>query len=350
MKNLSELHDEQKSNLNVDYNSAMKFLEPLLLLGLISTLSWSVKDELHIVNIVMLHLIPILYGAMRFGHINAMGVSLLSIAILSYFFMHPLNSFSVHETRYLISFGMMIFIGQLVAWLSHRATLSKELETSERLQQTLIGSLSHELRTPLAAIKGASSGLLSHELNLSEKDKNDLYTTIDQGSDRMRRLIDNLLDTARIQSGMLKLKIAECDMSELLSSALSKTENSKIASLMIDPEISPIHGDAVLIELALHNLLDNAFKYGDSVKVTLSNHPEGVVIRICNTGSIPPIHEASMAWKPFSRLSNVRGEEGIGLGLYVAYRIANMHGGTIETMSDGVQFCVTMQLPLKGEG
>lgn len=322
----------------------MKFLEPFILLGIISTLSWSVKDELHIVNIVMLHLIPILYAAMRFGPINALIVSLLSITVLSYFFMHPLNSFSVHETRYLISFAMMVSIGQLIAWLSRKASLAKELETSERLQQTLIGSLSHELRTPLAAIKGASSGLLSHELILSEEDKHDLYTTIDQGSDRMRRLIDNLLDTARLQSGMLKLKITECDMAELLSSALSKTEHSKIASLVIDDEIAPIQGDAVLIELALYNLLDNAFKYGESVEVNLANHPEGVHVRICNTGSVPSSYEASKAWRPFERLSNVRGQEGIGLGLYVAYSIAQMHGGLVETTSDGKRFCATLRL------
>lgn len=325
-------------------------LPALLLLIALALISKLFSEELQLVNIGMIHLIPILYAAMRLGRKTTLIISIASVLSFNFFFIPPTLTFTVHDLRYIFSFIIMITVGQIISLLSERASMAKEVETSERLQETLLGSLSHELRTPLAAIKGASSGLLSHELNLSEEDKNDLYMTIDQGSDRMRRLIDNLLDTARIQSGMLKLKIAECDMSELLSSALSKTENSKIASLMIDPEISPIHGDAVLIELALHNLLDNAFKYGDSVNVTLSNHPEGVVIRICNTGSIPPIHEASMAWKPFSRLSNVRGEEGIGLGLYVAYRIANMHGGTIETMSDGVQFCVTMQLPLKGEG
>lgn len=324
-------------------------LPPLLLLIALALISKLFNEELQLVNIGMIHLIPILYAAMRLGRRDTLIISIASVLSFNFFFIPPTFTFTVHDLRYIFSFIIMIAVGQIVSLLSERVSMAKELETSERLQETLLGSLSHELRTPLAAIKGASSGLLSHELNLNEKDKNDLYMTIDQGSDRMQRLINNLLDTARIQSGMLKLKIAECDLRELLSSALSKTENSKIASLIIDPEIMPIHGDAVLIELALHNLLDNAFKYGDSVKVTLSNHPEGIVIHICNTGSIPPIQEASMAWKPFSRLSNVRGEEGIGLGLYVAYRIANMHRGTIETMSDEVQFCVTMKLPLKGD-
>lgn len=296
------------------------------------------------VNISMIYLIPILFSSITSNWKNTLAVSFLSVFSFNYFYIPPRHTLWVHEWEYWISFMMMIGVGQLVAWLSHKASLAKELETSERLQQTLIGSLSHELRTPLAAIKGASSGLLSHELILSGDDKYDLYTTIDQGADRMRRLIDNLLDTARIQSGMLKLKIGECDIAELLSSALSKTEHSKIASLLIDDTIAPIRGDAVLIELALYNLLDNAFKYGENIMVTLSNHPEGVRIRICNTGSVPSSYEASTAWRPFERLSNVRGEEGIGLGLYVAYSIAQMHGGAVETTSDGNQFCATIQL------
>jgi two-component system sensor histidine kinase KdpD len=195
---------------------------------------------------------------------------------------------------------------------------------------------------------GASSGLLTEELDLNPEQKKELYHTIDNGAHRMRRLIDNLLDTARLQSGMLKLKIQECDIRELLGSALSKTEHIFPASLTMNEEIPSVHGDAVLIEQALFNLLENAFKYGDAVNVAVEREPEGVMIRICNTGSIPSIHEASMAWRAFSRLSNVRGEEGIGLGLYVAYRIAKMHGGSVETMSDGIQFCATLRFPLRG--
>ncbi len=227
----------------------------------------------------------------------------------------------------------------------------KELETSERLQETLIGSLSHELRTPLAAIMGTSSGLLTQELDLNSEQKQELYDTIDAGAHRMYRLIDNLLDTAaRLQSRVLKIKNQECDIPELLGSALAKAEHNFPATLEISQDIPQLYGDAVLIELALFNLLDNAFKYGDTVNVAVNREPIGVMIRICNTGSIPPAYEASLAWKAFSRLSNVRGEEGIGLGLYVAYRIAKMHGGEVETMSDGIQFCATMRLPHWSDG
>ncbi|MDD2368540.1 MAG: DUF4118 domain-containing protein [Sulfuricurvum sp.] len=323
---------------------------PFLLLIVLSLISKLFREELQLVNIGMIHLIPILYAAMRAGRRDTLIVSLASVLSFNFFFIPPILTFTVHDLRYVFSFTIMIAVGQIVSWLSERAALAKELETSERLQETLLGSLSHELRTPLAAIMGASSGLLTEELDLNPEQKKELYHTIDNGAHRMRRLIDNLLDTARLQSGMLKLKMQECDIRELLGSALSKTEHTFPASLTMNEEIPSLQGDAVLIEQALFNLLENAFKYGDAVNVSVEREPEGVIIHICNTGSIPPIHEASMAWRAFSRLSNVRGEEGIGLGLYVAYRIAKMHGGSVETMSDGVQFCATLRFPLRGEG
>ena len=333
------------------YNLAMyAILPPLFLLIVLAFVSKLFSEELQLVNIGMIHLIPILYAAMHLGRRDTLIVSVASVLSFNYFFIPPTFTFTVHDIRYVFSFAIMIAVGQIVSWLSERASIAKELETSERLQETLLGSLSHELRTPLAAIMGASSGLLTEELDLNTEQKKELYRTIDEGASRMRRLIDNLLDTARLQSGVLKLKLQECDIRELLGSALSKTEHTFPATLTIKETMSSIQGDAVLIEQALFNLLENAFKYGNAVNVTVEQDPKGMVVRICNTGSIPPAHEAAMAWKAFSRLSNVQGVAGIGLGLYVAYRIAAMHGGSVETMSDGVQFCATMQLPLRGDG
>ncbi|MDD2828801.1 MAG: DUF4118 domain-containing protein [Sulfuricurvum sp.] len=325
-------------------------IPPFLLLLSLSLISKLFNEELQLVNIGMIHLIPILYAAMILGRRDTLIVSLVSVLSFNFFFIPPTFTFTVHDIRYVFSFAIMITVGQIVSWLSERASIAKELETSERLQETLLGSLSHELRTPLAAIMGASSGLLTEELDLNTEQKKELYRTIDEGASRMRRLIDNLLDTARLQSGMLKLKLQECDIRELLGSALSKTEHIFPAMLTMSDNLNSLQGDAILIEQALFNLLENAFKYGDAVNVAVEHHPQEIVIRICNTGSIPPAHEASMAWRAFSRLSNVRGEEGIGLGLYVAYRIAAMHGGSVETMSDGIQFCATMKLPYRGEG
>lgn len=322
---------------------------PFLFLVVLSFISKLFSEELQLVNIGMIHLIPILFAAMQLGRRDTFIISIASVLSFNFFFIPPTFTFTVHDFRYIFSFVIMITVGQIVSWLSEQAARAKALESSERLEEILLGSLSHELRTPLAAIMGASSGLLTEELDLNSEQKKELYHTIDNGAHRMRRLIDNLLDSARLQSGMLKLKIQECDICELLGSSLSKTEHTFPATLTINEEIPSVQGDAVLIEQALYNLLENAFKYGDAVNILVDHDPDGVFIRICNTGSIPHAYEASTAWRAFSRLSNIRGEEGIGLGLYVAYRIAEMHGGSIKTMSDGVEFCVTMRLPARSD-
>ena len=325
-------------------------IEGFVVVLLVSLLGLWQFQQLELLNIAMLYLIPVILSALRHGRMVTLLISVGAVLTLDILFVHPRFTLTVSDTRYFISFAIMIAVGQLIAYLVEKAAHAKELETSERLQETLLGSLSHELRTPLAAIMGASSGLLTHELNLNSEQKQELYQTIDSGAQRMRRLIDNLLDTARIQSGVLKIKHQECDIPELLGSALGKAEHTFPATLAIGRDIPQIYGDAILIEQALFNLLENAFKYGDAVNVTVERNPISVMIRICNTGSIPPAHEASLAWRAFSRLSNVRGEEGIGLGLYVAYKIAKMHGGEVETMSDGIQFCATMRLPERGDG
>lgn len=326
-----------------------QIVPPFLLLIVLGFISKIFSEELQLLNIGMIHLLPIFYAAMHLGRKDTFIVSIASILSFNFFFIPPIFTFAIHDFRYLFSFAIMIAVGQIVSWLNTQATLAKELEASERLQETLLGSLSHELRTPLAAIIGASSGLLTKELDLNVEQKQELYYTIDNGAHQMRRLIDNLLDAARLQSGMLKLKIQECDIRELLGSALSKTESIFPATLSVEERVHTIQGDAVLIEQALFNLLENAFKYGDAVNVSVNFDHKGAIIHICNTGSIPPAHEVSIAWKAFSRLSNARGKEGVGLGLYVAYQIAKMHGGSVVTMSDGVQFCATLRLPLRGE-
>lgn len=316
----------------------------LLAIGLIDILSFFSLGAINLVNVGMLHLIPILYVAIKSTHKKTLFVSFLSVVSFNFFFIPPKYTFVVYDTRYWFSFIMMIAVGQLVAWLSQKAAKAKEIETSERLQQTIIESLSHELKTPLSAIKGASSLLVSQDIKLSPEDTYEIYQTIDNGADRMRKLIENLLDTARVRSGLLKLKVSDCDVAEILSSALYKNESTEAIELSIDQqEDTIISGDAVLIELALLNLLDNAFKYGDKISIELFNDVHFVYVKICNSGLIPRAYELSSGVRPFERFSNAKGKDGLGLGLYVAHSIAKMHGGRISTNCDDQRYCATIQ-------
>lgn len=316
----------------------------ILAIGLIDILSFFSLEAINLLNVGMLHLIPILYIAIKSTHKKTFVISFLSVVSFNFFFIPPKYTFVVYDTRYWFSFIMMIVVGQLVAWQSQKAAKAKEIETSEKLQKTIIESLSHELKTPLSAIKGASSLLVSSDIKLNQEDTYEIYQTIDNGADRMKKLIENLLDTARVNSGLLKLKISECDVAEILSSALYKNENTNEIELLINQEeITTISGDAILIELALLNLLDNAFKYGDKISVELFNDANFVCVKICNSGLIPLVYELSNDVRAFERFSNAQGKDGLGLGLYVADSIAKMHGGRIIIQCNDQRYCAIIQ-------
>lgn len=319
-------------------------IQSLLFVSMISLFSYFFADRLMSVNIGMLHLLPIIYAAFRFGRRITLWTSFASVLSFDFFFISPTLTFTVHDFRYIISFAIMIGIGQFIAWLSAQAALAKELEMSKRTQEALLGLLSHELRTPLSAIKGASSGLLDEHLLLDEASVHQLYEIIDESASRMGQLINNLLDSARLQHGHFTPSFNPSDLGEILGSALARIEQTAKAQLHIATDLPLIMADAVLIELLLVNLLDNAFKYSIHVSVRIEHHPLGVLIEVCNDGCIPLPEETSRALLPFERLSNASGHSGVGLGLYICHLISNLHHGTLKVTSNNGFFCVQLIL------
>ena len=114
-------------------------ITPFLLLIVLGLISKFFSEELQLVNIGMIHLIPILYAAMRLGRRDTLLLSFASVLSFNFFFIPPTFTFTVHDFRYVFSFVIMIAVGQIVSWLSARAAIAKELETSERLQETSVG-------------------------------------------------------------------------------------------------------------------------------------------------------------------------------------------------------------------
>ena len=105
--------------------------------------------------------------------------------------------------------------------LDEAAEQAAMLRESERLHTTLLNSISHELRTPIATIVGAASSLLNQNLNAEAQ--HELLSDIQAAADRLNRLVANLLDMTRLESGRLKLKLEWCDISDLINVALSST-------------------------------------------------------------------------------------------------------------------------------
>lgn len=304
------------------------------------------KSDLEVLNIAMLYLLPILYVAINYGQIQTFFISLIVVLVFDFLFIPPVFTFTVHDARHLLSFIIIIIVGQLISILATKAAKAKEFEASERLYEAVLNSLSHELRTPLAVIIGATSSVLSSELKLTDEEKNELSQEVYNSAFGMKELIENLLTSARFESGHFKPIMRDCSIEEIVSNALLRAENkySKEAIFLVNEYSPSIISDAVLLEQAFYNLLDNAFKYGEEVTIAISYYQNNALINICNTGVLPDQHEFRMIGEKFTRLSNSTNITGLGLGVFLTKRIIETLNGSIDIKITDDRFCIYIRL------
>jgi two-component system sensor histidine kinase KdpD len=238
--------------------------------------------------------------------------------------------------------------------LAEQARESLNLVESERLRTALFNSLSHDLRTPLSSIIGAVTGLLEDEnVIYSPEARNELLQTILQGAKRMNRFVSNLLDMARLESGMLKLNKEWCDLQDIIGVAINRLGESTVRrpiDINIPDDLPLIQADCLLIEQVFINLLDNALKYSEAdskIVVTIRQQEKEVEIAVGNRG--PGIAEADLSkvFDKFYRLSSPLQVSGSGLGLAICKGFVEAHGGRIWAENNkfgGVT--ITFTLPL----
>ncbi len=220
--------------------------------------------------------------------------------------------------------------------LAEQAGKAALLLASDQLSTALFNSISHELRTPLASIIGAISGLLDTKGVYSGEDKKELLETVKEGAARMDRVVANLLDTARLESGMMQLKKDWCDIEDITGIALRRvTESIKDRSLSVNiPENLPlVKADCVLLEQVLVNLLDNACKYsakGSEIVITANQDEAVVQVSVADQGSGIPSEDLTRVFDKFYRVEQLKSVSGTGLGLSICKGIIESHGGYIH--------------------
>lgn len=222
----------------------------------------------------------------------------------------------------------------------------------ERIRNSLLAALSHDLRTPLTVLFGQSEILTldlaaegsRHAIQASEIRQHVLNTT---------RLVNNLLDMARIQSGGFNLKKEWLTLEEVIGSALKTLEpglgGRHIALAMSDP-LALIHVDGPLFERVLINLLENAAKYAGSkaqIGIDASVTPDQLQLEVWDSGPGIPAGQEEAIFDKFARGNKESAIPGVGLGLAICQAIVEVHGGTITAHNrpeGGAGFCVTLPL------
>jgi two-component system sensor histidine kinase KdpD len=227
---------------------------------------------------------------------------------------------------------------------------------SERLYKTLFNSISHELRTPIAAIVSASEGLLDEGTSNRGGVRHELADEIHTAAERLNRLIGNLLDMTRLESGRIAPVADWCEVRDLINTAAAKLRSELTNHpLVVDvPEEMPlVKVDFGLIEQVLSNLLHNAASYtpaGSEIRIAARAEGEEWSLRISDRGPGLPKEALPRLFEKFYRVPGTR-TGGTGLGLSIARGFVEAHGGTIGAENDpagGAAF--TIHLPLQRPG
>jgi two-component system sensor histidine kinase KdpD len=238
---------------------------------------------------------------------------------------------------------------------AHQAQLQIE---AEQLRSSLLSSVSHDLRTPLAAIAGAASSLLEARAPRDDETRRELLDTIVEESHRLSRLVDNLLDMSRLESGAAPLQPQWHVLEELVGSALQRMRRPLArhhVHVDILPNLPLVSVDGPLLEQVLVNLLENAARYtppGSRIDVTAGTEPREVVIRVADNGPGLPAGTEQRVFDKFFRgvTGPADGQRGTGLGLAICQAIVSAHGGRITAEnrpSGGAEF--TVRLPLSAD-
>jgi two-component system sensor histidine kinase KdpD len=260
------------------------------------------------------------------------------------------------QLRTLDAFANQIAIAIERARLSEQTRQTEMLEITDKLQNALLNSISHDLRTPLVSITGALSSLANDQVLLDETARRSLIETASEEADRLNRLVGNLLDMTRLESGAMHVRRDACDLQDLVGSSLEEI-GSRLGnrSIMVDvPDSLPLVSmDFVLIQRVLVNVIDNGLKYsppdspieiraqmaGAFVEITVGDHGVGI-----------PQEDLSRIFDKFYRVQRPDNVNGTGLGLAIGKGIVDAHGGFISAENrQGGGTIITIALPVEAK-
>jgi two-component system sensor histidine kinase KdpD len=218
--------------------------------------------------------------------------------------------------------------------LAERSRRTEVAVEAERLRTTLLSSLSHDLRTPLAAIEGAGTTLLQEDGPSDAGARRELAGTIVQESQRMNRLVANLLDMVRVETGALEVQREWLPLSDVAGVALIRTEEQlegRRVTTDFPPSLPLVPVDEVLLEQVFVNLLENAAKHtppGSPIDIGAEEGNDEVVVTVADRGPGVPTGEEERVFDKFQRVGSATGT-GVGLGLTICRGIVTAHGGRI---------------------
>ncbi len=243
------------------------------------------------------------------------------------------------------------------ARLDARARLAQVDAETNQLRAAMFSSVTHDLRTPLASIKASVTSLLDDAVTYDAAQRRDLLMTVAEETDRLNRLVGNILDLAKIRAGALIPRRSATAVDEVVEAVVARLRRSfQAADVRVDvtlpvtlPEIA---ADPLQLDQVVTNLLENALRHssvGGAVRVHVSVVPKAIRIRVSDEGPGIPAGEREMVFEAFYRGHAAPESAGSGLGLAIVRAIVTAHGGRIwveETVGTGA--ALVFEVPIDG--
>ena len=247
----------------------------------------------------------------------------------------PARHLTREQLRTLDAFSNQIGLAIERASLAEQARQAEVLEITDKLQSALLNSISHDLRTPLVSITGALSSLADDPIILDASARRSLIETASEEADRLNRLVGNLLDMTRLESGAMRFKKETLDIQDVVGSALEELGSrlgNRVINIDIPSELPLVQLDFVLVERVLVNVIDNAIKYSPAdTPIEIKAHAAGAFleIEVADRGTGIPPEDLTRIFDKFYRVQRPDNVGGTGLGLSISKGIVQAQGGFI---------------------
>jgi K+-sensing histidine kinase KdpD len=313
----------------------------LLVVAVCTMIALPLRPHVAAANLVMIYLIGVVGVAAKLHRRVALFTSILSVAAFDFFGVPHYFSFAVAESEYFITLAVMLAVALLISGMTSRirvqeaAAAEREAKVqSESMRTSLLSAVSHDLRTPLASITGAAATLHNHWERLDEKTRDELLVSVIDESDRMNRLLNNLLEVTRLESGV-RLHKEWFPLEEVVGAALHRLKRQIAGRKIltdIPADLPMVALDDVLMEQVFINLIENALKYtpdNSPVEVSARRSENVVEVEVLDRG---PGFSQGQENRVFDKFFRGKSDEvrGAGLGLAICRAVIDAHGGSIS--------------------
>jgi K+-sensing histidine kinase KdpD len=316
------------------------------------------KPYVPVLSLGVLYVFAVLPVAVFWGIGLATLVSIASMLAFNWFFLPPTHTFQLRDGANWLALAVYLVTAIVVSALAARARRRAELaelrereaaalaeevleaealRRSDAIKTAVLHAVSHDLRSPLTAIVAAASGLANPELRLADSDRVELVTTIRSEADRLNRIVGNLLDLSRLESGVAAPHLELWPVEELVGRAVEQlgAEAERVIA-EVDVDAPPVRVDAVQIERVLVNLLDNALKFsppGSPVQVRADERGDELLLHVVDQGPGVAPGEREAVFEAFRRGGGAA-VRGAGLGLAIARGFSEANGARVWVEDD----------------